>query len=74
MTFRLSFEREQMPYVLKQGSPDMSCVPMTTCNRKDENHGHRLTESCKCVDIWGTGVLLQDGIYTGSNMQKIHCH
>lgn len=34
LTFGLSNESEQIPYVLKQGSPDMSCVAMTTCNRK----------------------------------------
>lgn len=53
-TFGLSNESEQIPYVLKQGSPDMSCVAMTTCNRKDKNNCHSFTESCKYFYIWGT--------------------
>lgn len=54
LTFGLSNESEQIPYVLKQGSPDMSCVAMTTCNRKDKNNCHSFTESCKYFYIWGT--------------------
>lgn len=53
-TFRLSNESEQIPYVLKQGSPDMSCVVMTTCKRKDKNNYQGFTDSCKYFYIWGS--------------------
>lgn len=65
-TFGLSSESEQIPYVLKQGSPDMSCVVITTCNRKDKNKCLSFTESFK--------YCYKEGIYTASNMDKIHCH
>lgn len=59
-TFGLSNESEQVPYVLKQGSPDMSCVAMTTCNREEKNNCRTFTESCKDFYVWGPRVLLQE--------------
>lgn len=65
-TFGLSYESEQIPYVLKQGSPDMSCVVITTCNRKDKNKCLSFTGSCK--------YCFKEGIYTASNIYKISCY
>lgn len=46
-----SNDSEQIPHVLKQGSPDMSWVVMTTCNRKDKNNCPSFTESCKYLYV-----------------------
>lgn len=40
-------------YVLKQGSPDMSCVVMTTCNRKKQKRhvSFRLNSNSICETV-----------------------
>lgn len=73
-TFGLSSESEQIPYVLKQGSPDMSCVVMTTCNRKDKNKCLSFTGSkCNSCVHRETCLTVSSGRHSGFKLSAASC-